>query len=338
MNSTSEVAETERSGVLEGALPTSPARLEVGSPFKVLLHGLEYFCRGLPAAFQSDGWEIRHHSVHQLRSFVPLVRDLRAADLLFLWGSRISFGKFLRVARFFDKRNVVMFWAGSDVLGAQMQFAQGICEPWIAAKTHWAGAPWLRDEIQALGMKCEFVPITWVPRVERPHPLPERFSILVYLPDVDRAPLYGLERILQVARSLPHISFELVGLASGRVLDPPPNLRIRGRIADIAEVYRRSSVYWRPVSHDGLSFMSLEAMSHGRHVIWSYPFPHCKQSTNVKTDRAEILRLHDQHERKLLSLNESAVEMVAERFSLDAIRNDYLRRWEQIILSSAERR
>jgi hypothetical protein len=84
--------------------------------------------------------------------------------------------------------------------------------------------------------------------------------------------------------------------------------------------------------------MSLEAMSHGRHVIWSYPFPHCKQSTNVKTDRAEILRLHDQHERKLLSLNESAVEMVAERFSLDAIRNDYLRRWEQIILSSAERR
>ena len=338
MNWRSEVSETERSGVLEGGLPTPSARLEVGSPYKVLLHGLEYFCRRLPAAFQSHGWEIRHHSVHQLRSFVPLVRDLSAADLLFLWGSRISFGKFLRVARFFDKKNVVMFWAGSDVLGAQMQFAEGTCEPWIAAKTHWAGAPWLRDEIQALGLKCEFVPITWVPKVERPHPLPERFSVLVYLPDAERAPLYGMERILQVARSLPHISFELVGLTNGSVLDPPPNLRMQGRIADMAEVYRRSSVYWRPVAHDGLSFMSLEAMSHGRHVIWSYSYPHCRQSRSAETDREEIIRLHDLHQRNLLSLNESAVAMVAERFSLETIRKDYLRRWEEIILSSAERR
>jgi len=226
MNSPSEVSETECRVALEGPLPASSARVKVGPPYKVLLHGLEFICRRLPAAFQSDGWEIRHHSVHQLGSFAPLLRDLRAAELLFQWGSRISFGKFLRVARFFDKKNVVMFWAGSDVLGAQMQFAEGICEPWIAAKTHWAGAPWLRDEIQALGLKCEFVPITWVPKVDRPHPLPERFSVLVYLPDADRVLLYGLERILQVARSLSHISFELVGLTSGRVLDPPPNLHI----------------------------------------------------------------------------------------------------------------
>jgi len=338
MNWPSEVDESERSVVLEKALPASAARVKFGSPYKVLLHGLEFFCQRLPAVLQSDGWEIRHHSVHQWRSFAPLLRDMRAADLLFVWGSRISFGKFLRVARFFDKKNVVMFWAGSDVLGAQMQFAEGICEPWIAAKTHWAGAPWLRDEIQALGLKCEFAPITWVPKVERPHPLPERFSVLVYLPDTDRAQLYGLERILQVARSLPHISFELVGLASGSVLDPPRNLRIHGRIADMADVYRRSSAYWRPVTHDGLSFMSLEAMSHGRHVIWSYPFPHCLQSRSVETDREEIVRLHDLHQRNLLNLNEPAIAMVAERFSLEAIRKDYLRRWEEIILSSAESR
>lgn len=333
MTSTSGLAELGRTDALQELASDSPA-LNDGSPRRVLLHGLEFFCRKLPLAFQIPGWEIRHHSVHQLSSIVPLLRDLRAADLVFLWGSRISFGKFLRAARFFEKKNVVMFWAGSDVLGAQMQFGQGICEPWIAAKTHWAGAPWLRDEITALGLKCEFVPITWVPAVEKPHPLPERFSVLVYLPDEAHAPLYGLDRILQVARSLPYVSFELVGLTNGQILDPPPNLSIRGRVTDMAEVYRRSTVYWRPVAHDGLSFMSLEAMSHGRHVIWSYAFPHCRQSRDVETDRAEIVRLYDLHAHRQLRLNEPAIAMVKEQFSLDAIRNDYLRRWEDIIIAS----
>lgn len=311
------------------------ARLEAatGRPHKVLLHGLEFFCQRLPAAFQCDGWDIRHHSVHAMRSLMPLMRDLRKADLLFLWGARISYGKFLRAARLLNKRKVVMFWAGSDVLGAQVQFAEGKLERWIAEKTHWAGAPWLAEEIRALGLKCEFVPITWVPAVKRPHPLPEHFSVLVYLPSAEQASLYGLERILKVSRSLPHIGFELVGLAVGQVLDPPPNLRIRGRIENMNEVYSRASVYWRPVAHDGLSFMALEAMSHGRHVIWSYPFPHCSHSPNAESDRAEIVRLHDLYERGLLKLNEPAIALVSERFSVDSIRRDYLRRWEEIILS-----
>jgi hypothetical protein len=58
----------------------------------------------------------------------------------------------------------------------------------------------------------------------------------------------------------------------------------------------------------------------------------------METDRAEILRLHDLHDRKLLSLNEPAIAMVGQRFSLEAIRKDYLRRWEEIITSSAGRR
>lgn len=84
--------------------------------------------------------------------------------------------------------------------------------------------------------------------------------------------------------------------------------------------------------------MSLEAMSHGRHVIWSYAFPHCLQSRRVETDRKEIVRLYGLHERKLLRLNEAAIAMTSERYSLEAIRKDYLHRWEEIITSPAERR
>lgn len=311
----------------------------VGRPvYRVLVHGLEFFSRRLPAAFASDGWQIRHNSVHSLRSLGALARDLRSADLIFSWGARISFGKFLRVARILNKRNVVFFWAGSDVLGAQMQFAEGIREPWIAAKIHWAGAPWLAEEIRAIGLECEYVPITWVPKVERPHPLPDTFSVLTYLPATRQSSLYGLDRILHVARSLPYIPFELVGLTEGRVANPPSNLRVWGRLNNMDEVYRRTSLYWRPVSHDGLSFMALEALSHGRQVLWSYPFPHCYQSRNAQADRAEILRLYLQHQRGELLLNTAAIAMTAEKFSVASIKNEYLRRWEEIICSSGELR
>jgi len=333
MNSLAGVSQSEQFPRKQAGSGTPFRATAAPRAHKVLLHGLDYFCRRLPRAFQNDGWDICYHSTRSMRSFLPRVRDLRQADLVFLWGARISFGKFLQAARFFDKRKIVFFWAGSDVLGAQTQFAEGIFEPWIAKKTHWAGAPWLCEEIRAMGLKCEFVPITWVSKVGRPQPLPERFSVLVYLPSTSRAKLYGLERILQVSRSLPHVSFELIGLIEGRVPDAPPNLCVQGRMADMAQVYRRTSVYWRPVGHDGLSFMSLEAMSHGRHVIWSYPFSHCHHSANAETDRAEIVRLHALHEKKALLLNEPGMTMVNERFSIESIKRDYLRRWEEIISS-----
>lgn len=336
MNSAARLSELEPLIIPDVSERTLRTELRRNSPYKVFLQGLKFFCNRLAVAFQSDGWDIRHHNIHNLRSLAGMLQDLRDANLVFRWGSRLSYGKFLRTVRFFDKKNVVFFWAGSDVLGAQQQFSEGICEPWIVRKTHWAGAPWLRDEIQALGLKCEFVPITWVPAVQNPEPLPERFSVLTYLPHADHGSLYGLERILEVTRSLPQISFELVGLTGGSVPNPPSNLRINGRTADMAAVYRRSSVYWRPVAHDGLSFMSLEALSHGRHVVWSYAFPHCRQSCNVESDRAEILRFHDLHRRRLLGVNHPGMQLVKNRFCLDAIRKDYLRRWEDIIASSAE--
>src|SRR6266403_1239163 len=45
--------------------------------------------------------------------------------------------------------------------------------------------------------------------------------------------------------------------------------------------YKRASVVWRPVRHDGLSFMVLEALGHGRHVLWTYEFPGCVKVDGV---------------------------------------------------------
>lgn len=297
------------------------------------MHGLAYFGERLPALLQSRGWDIRFHDVKSLRSLLALACDLYRADLLFVWGARISVGKVLWLARIFCKKKIVMFWSGSDVLGAQMQFAEGKMSPWIASRIHWAGAPWLAEEIRALGLPCEYVPVTWIPPIEVPGELPEEFSVATYMPAVSRGSLYGLDRILHVARSLPHIPFELLGLTEGEIKNPPPNLRILGRTQDTSAYYRRATVYWRPVSHDGLSFMSLEALSYGRYVLWSYSFPHCIQSTNAETDIAELERLYSLHQTKNLPLNRAGIHFVGQRFSPQCIREDFLRKWRGIILS-----
>lgn len=245
-------------------------------------------------------------------------------------------GRVLRAARAFDKKKVILFWCGSDVLKAQKDRAQGILNPWIAKQIHWAGAPWLAQEMIELGVPCEYVPITWVPRVEGIPPLPSKFSVLTYMPSVRLGALYGLERILEVAQTLPEVSFELVGLIEGQISEPPPNLKIFGRIQDkdMKEFYRRANVYWRPVSHDGLSFMSLEALSYGRHVVWSYPFPHCAEARDASQDRAAIEHLYEIHQANNLRLNEPGITMVSKDFSPERIRQEYLARWKKIINSN----
>ncbi len=143
-------------------------------------------------------------------------------------------------------------------------------------------------------------------------PLPEKFSVLVYVPMVERGDLYGLDRILQAARVLPHIPFELVGLYDGTINNPPPNLKIHPRIENLLEFYRRASVVWRPVRHDGLSFMVMEAMGHGRHVLWTYPFRGCLQVTEAEDAIHEIARLHDLHLQNKLDLNRDGVRAISE--------------------------
>jgi glycosyltransferase involved in cell wall biosynthesis len=147
---------------------------------------------------------------------------------------------------------------------------------------------------------------------DHPTPLPSQFSVLVYVPVVSRGELYGLDRILQVARDLPHVPFELVGLYDGTIPNPPANLKIHGRIPDLIEFYRRASVVWRPVQHDGLSFMVMEAMGHGRHVLWSYPFPGCIHVMDAAQAREEIARLHAMHLERRLKINCAGVRAIAE--------------------------
>lgn len=322
--------DSEQASAGQQARDASRSRLRTRD-YRVVAHGLTYFCRKLSSLMNGDQWDVRDRSQHDPAGVLRLLRDLRSCDLAFSWGGRLDMGPFLRAAKFLRTPDVVIFWCGSDVLRSTELRKRAAPDPWILKQIHWAASESLAGEVRSLGVDCEFVQSSFVPRIKDPAPLPETFSVTVYLPAPKLADLYGWNIVSNVARSLPHINFNLVGLREG-TLDAPPNVRIHPWIADLTLVYRQSTVLWRPVRHDaGISFMVLEALSHGRHVLYSYPVPGAVQARDAREAAFHLQHLFELHSAGLLPLNRAGIDAVARVYSREVVREELRRRWAGII-------
>lgn len=302
-------------------------------PFRVVVHGLPHFCQKLSALLSDSQWPIDYQSKHDPIGLALLIRNLHRCDLAYTWGGRISMGKFLSVARCLGKKKVVMLWSGSDVLYAKEELASGRKSSWAAGRIHWAVSPWLAEEVCSMGLRCEYVQASFVEPVKDPLPLPDNFSVLAYVPSRDKSQLYGWDQILEVACSLPHVTFNVVGLQHGETLAAPPNVKLHEWIGNLAPMIERATVLWRPVQHDGLSFMVLEALAQGRHVLYSQPLPGCIHAQSVTQARTELVRLMALHENHALQLNIEGMQSIARDYAPAKVRSELLRRWEEIILS-----
>ncbi|HET8924040.1 MAG TPA: glycosyltransferase [Candidatus Acidoferrum sp.] len=299
---------------------------------RVLVHGL-YYCGRMFADFmKGDGWDVHYYPDGGIGNFAAMAGRLAACDLVYQIGGRLRSGKFLQAAKLLKKEKIVMHWAGSDALDEQKNMGRKTVEPWILHNVrHWAVSEWMVREVQALGVSCELVtiPSSYVP--EGPSPLPSEFSVLVYMPNVGRGSLYGLDQILRVAQELPHVPFELVGLLEGRIQNPPSNLRIHGRIPNLQEFYKRAAVLWRPTRHDGMPSMVFEALGHGRHVLWTYPFPGCVQVACAAEAQAAISQLHALHQEGRLEVNSTGARVIADGYLPGTVKDQVLRRFAAIL-------
>ena len=300
---------------------------------RVLVHGLVYFGRVFADLMNGDGWTFRYYPDAGIQNLAAMARELEACDLVYQVGGRVTRGKFLRAAHFLEKQKIVMHWVGSDTLDEQKDVAEGNADPWVLRHVHhWAESKWMVREVNALGLPCELVPLPSAFVPAHPSPMPQEFRVLVYVPTVTRGKLYGLDHILQVARELPDVPFDLVGLRDGPLSNPPRNLRIHGRIPNLRDFYLRSSVLWRPVRHDGLSWMVMESLGCGRHVLWTYAFPGCIQVSSSEEARGHIFRLHKLHQCGQLQINHAGADFIARGgYQPAALRKEIYSRLEAIL-------
>ena len=257
---------------------------------RVAVIGLPFFGQRVAEALVGAGIAARFlpSPVVEPRRFPRVLAELLRADVVYAIGSRAARGAPADLLVRLRKR-LVLHWVGSDVLWARRDAAAGRLSSRVVERAvHWADAPWLVEELGALGIAAEEhplpLPIAW----GEPVPLPETFRVLVYLP-VHPVEAYDVEGTLAVIRALPHVPFLIVGGFVPPV--PLPNVEALGFVRTMADVYHRSSVLLRLTRHDGISHSVIEALSFGRYAVWTYRLPGVVRVATPAEAAAAIARL-----------------------------------------------
>ncbi|HTE86393.1 MAG TPA: glycosyltransferase [Dehalococcoidia bacterium] len=307
-------------------------------PRRILIGGLPYFGRMLAGLLTNEGWQARYLESARGRpgGWMATAAAVARTDLVYLVGGQIerwSRPDWLTRA---VRRPIVMHWLGSDITYALAAAARGRASSRLVTRpTHWTEVVWTADELRPLGIRAEVVALTSTRFVREAQPLPDTFTVLTYLP-VARPDFYGRALVMRLAEALPEVRFIVVGSASavGEGLVPshvPANVEFLSWVEDMAPVYARSTVLLRMAEHDGLSFMVLEALAAGRHVIWNHPLECVLYAADEAQARDRLELLLGEHRAGPLALNASGRRSVMETHSPERVRDEILTRFERLL-------
>jgi hypothetical protein len=305
----------------------------------VLILGLPYFGRMLAGQLRAKGWraEYASHPRRDVRGWLRLLPKLARADVLYLIGSRIERNSPQDVLLRVRRRPTVIHWVGTDVQIALDEAARGRASRRVKRRpVHWCDAPWLVDELRTIGVRAEHVALPIPIESGEPTPLPGRFSVLLYLPvDAYDREVFDVETLMKLPLAFPEVAFTLVPSPAASLPGPlPANLATPGYVTDMARLYRETTVMVRLTTHDGTSFMAVEAMSAGRYVIWSFPMEGTILARGFE-DVSEALRdLLTRHEAGTLGLNDAGRAYVLEAFDPERVLGELDTRLRGLTLTS----
>lgn len=170
---------------------------------------------------------------------------------------------------------LVRWWIGTD-----LEFLkQGATMPHLRdARHNWAGSAELRGKLAFHGIDAEVLPIVpvWEPRQE---PMPEVPVVMCYCP-LGREEVYRWAELRRVMRTMPGTTFRVYRrsgqprLANVEFVGDLPHDEMEGQ-------YCKATAVLRLMERDGLSLSVLEALSLGRHVVWSEPYPGCRRAAGA---------------------------------------------------------
>jgi hypothetical protein len=238
----------------------------------------------------------------------------------------------------------VFYWVGTDVLNTTQDLKAGILRQRSYAQArkdhHLADATWLVEELEEIGIKALPKTIT-IPELQGGDipDLPSVFSVLSYVPDT-RHIFYGGNTIYEAARRLPEIRFDIVGGSGVWISKPLPNLVFHGWQRDMKSFHRNATVLVRLARHDGTGLTALEALSAGRHVIYSHPLPHCIRVRWGDSEAlvAKLSELFGLHQSGLLGPNTAGSEYVQKNFNHQTCTEDLISYLVQLSADQRARR
>lgn len=311
----------------------------------ILLTGIAHFAQYLTNAMSNAvTWKVQFVDLN-IADFSFLKRvvvtgvagfKLLQADLWYQIGGWIWNSRIYGVAR---KLNlpVVVHWVGTDIVLARQSFEK---DEVLFQKTrgvvHWAGAPWLVDELRDLGIESEFVPLP-LRLLERsltipPPSLPDKFTILSYFSDT-RPELYRSDYIIRLSRDFPDIQFLIVGSKGTHLAEKFPNVKFLGWVDNMYNVYTMATVVVRMTEHDGYGGTVQEGLSMGRYTIWNYPFHGAILAKDYDALHQHLMLLLDLHRKGDLGPNMAGRKYLQENIQPSKLTQDIVNRISSILNS-----
>jgi hypothetical protein len=297
---------------------------------KVAISGLGLFSAEVAKHVerQRSDWKTSILSTNsRLEVFASLFTLLRS-DVWYSIGSPVTDRWVYLFARLLRKPRVI-HWVGSDIeyfrntkaLHKQLR---------AAAIKHLTEVAWTAEELRDLGVSSEIVPLPLRHYSGEVKPLPDRFTILLYLPK-SRPEFYGKREYEKMLRHFASEPIRVFVVGGGR-LEAPAGMEVHnlGWRDDLRAIFEQVTVLIRLTPRDGLSLMVLEALSFGRYVMWSKPFPHSIQIRSQRDLVESLRRLLEQHRNGTLEPQRDAAEMIRSRYSSELAVDKILAAWESV--------
>jgi hypothetical protein len=218
----------------------------------------------------------------------------------------------LTAVRALPRLRGVNYWTGSDVADfVARSHASALTSDEVVAVTelaHVAAHANLTSDLAAVGVEAPTITVP-SPEYRVPDPLPpmpDRFRVLAYAPDGERFAFYGGAAVVEAARRLPEVEFDIVGGTGSGLADVPPNVTFHGWVDSMEEFFSATNVVVRLIAHDAVPGGTVEeGLVFGRHIIYSYPWP---DTTHVEFGDVDGLvealrKLRAAHEAGTLEVN-----------------------------------
>jgi hypothetical protein len=214
------------------------------------------------------------------------------------------------------------YWIGSDVMKTVEAFAMGSLRSraFEAARSdiHLTVAPWLTEELASVGIRATTAllpPPLHIPKVAPP--LPRDFSALTYLP-AHRFDFFGGPVIMEAARRLPNIRFDVVASEHESRWSAPASVRWHGWVSDMSKRYAEASVIIRLPAHDGFGKTVIEGLMNARHILYTQTVPFVRKvwPVSVQSLEANLIELHDAHADGRLVPNDGGRAYALDTFNL----------------------
>lgn len=282
---------------------------------RVAISGLRIFCADIAGYARriAPEWELRLLRTNSRLEILTAVIALAGCDVWYSIGNPVS-DRWLTLASRLLRKPRVVHWVGSDILALARDAS---LRSQLSSRTilHLAEATWTVAELERHGLMPRLAPLPPRHHHGESLPLPQQFTVLLYVPRT-RSEFYGksaFERLMDRLKGR-RIRYIIVG---GGTLNVPDGVDATdlGWRNDLRDAYRDSTVLVRFTPHDGLSLMVLEALSYGRHVIWTQPFPFVKQVHAYGGIEQTILDLLAAHERGELAPQTDASDHVRNQYS-----------------------